>query len=126
MSAGVRPALDSGWALPALLAATQLLAFSDRFLLTRVATPLKQAFSLSDAQLGLLQGSAFAVPFALALPVLGGLADRGYQRGLLLLSVVLWSGATLACGLAGSFSPCWARAPSSASVRRGSGRRRCR
>ena len=103
MSAGVRPALDSGWALPALLAATQLLAFSDRFLLTLVATPLKQAFSLSDAQLGLLQGSAFAVPFALALPVLGGLADRGYQRGLLLLSVVLWSGATLACGLAGSF-----------------------
>lgn len=94
----------SGWALAVLLAATQLLAFSDRFLLTLVATPLKRAFSLNDAELGLLQGSAFAIPYALALPFVGVLADRGRQRGLLLAGVVLWSGATLACGLAGGFA----------------------
>ncbi|WP_342151264.1 MFS transporter [Methylorubrum sp. SB2] len=94
----------SGWPLVALLAAMQLTAFADRFLLTLVATPAKQALSLSDTQLGLLQGSAFVLPYALILPFLGTLADRGRQRGLLLAGLVLWSGATLACAFAESFA----------------------
>jgi MFS family permease len=104
----IRIRAASGWSLAALLAATQLLAFSDRFLLTLVATPLKQAFALSDAELGLLQGSAFALPYALALPIVGVLSDRGGQRGLLLAGVALWSGATLACGLVGGFAALFA------------------
>lgn len=94
----------SGWPLILLLAALQLFAFSDRFLITLVASPLKQALSLSDAELGLLQGSAFAALHVLALPWLGGIADRGHRRSLLLASLVLWTLATLACGLAGSFT----------------------
>lgn len=94
----------SGWPLVGLLAAIQLVAFSDRFLLTLVATPAKQAFGLSDTQLGLLQGSAFALPYALALPLLGTVADGGRQRGLLLVALALWGAATLACGLVGGFA----------------------
>ncbi|BAU89234.1 major facilitator transporter [Methylorubrum populi] len=94
----------AGWPLVALLATIQLAAFSDRFLLTLVATPLKQALALSDTQLGLLQGSAFALPYALALPLLGIVADSGRQRGLLVGGVLLWSAATFANGLAGGFS----------------------
>ncbi|KQQ30802.1 MFS transporter [Methylobacterium sp. Leaf123] len=93
----------AGWPLVALLAAIQFAAFSDRFLLTLVATPLKRALDLSDTQLGLLQGSAFALPYALALPLLGIVADRGHQRGLLLAGLSLWSAATFASGLAGGF-----------------------
>lgn len=93
----------AGWPLVALLAAIQFAAFSDRFLLTLVATPLKQTLALSDTQLGLLQGSAFALPYALALPLLGIVADRGHQRGLLLTGLSLWSAATFASGLAGGF-----------------------
>ncbi len=47
---------------------TQLLAFSDRFLITLVAQPLKTDLALSDAQLGVLQGSAFALLNAAAMP----------------------------------------------------------
>ena len=94
----------AGWPLVALLATIQFAAFSDRFLLTLVATPLKQALALSDTQLGLLQGSAFALPYALALPLLGTVADRGYQRGLILAGLLLWSAATFASGLAGGFA----------------------
>lgn len=94
----------SGWPLVVLLAATQLTAFADRFLLTLVATPAKQALGLSDTQLGLLQGSAFVLPYALILPFLGTLADRGRQRGLLLAGLALWSGATAACALAEGFT----------------------
>ncbi|MGW5959747.1 MFS transporter [Methylorubrum thiocyanatum] len=94
----------AGWPLVALLATIQFAAFSDRFLLTLVATPLKQALALSDTQLGLIQGSAFALPYALALPLLGSVADRGYQRGLILAGLLLWSAATFASGLAGGFA----------------------
>lgn len=94
----------SGFPLVLLLAATQLLAFSDRFLITLVAQPLKVDLALSDAQLGLLQGSAFAILNAAAMPFAGGLADRGHRRSVLLASVLVWSAATLACGLAGAFA----------------------
>ncbi|GEO99638.1 MFS transporter [Methylobacterium haplocladii] len=93
----------TGWPLVALLAATQLMASSDRFLLTLVATPVKAALALSDTQLGLLQGAAFALPFALASPLFGYLVDRGQRRSLLLLGIVLSSLATLGFGLAGGF-----------------------
>ncbi|MCJ2012252.1 MFS transporter [Methylobacterium sp. J-076] len=93
-----------GWPLVCLLAATQLLAFSDRFLITLVAQPLKLDLALSDAQLGILQGSAFAVLNAAAMPWAGAIADRGHRRLLLQVSVVVWGIATLACGLSGSFA----------------------
>jgi MFS family permease len=94
----------SGWPLVLLLAATQLLAFSDRFLITLVAQPLKIDLALSDAQLGILQGSAFALFNAGAMPWAGGIADRGNRRSLLLVSVLVWGAATLACGFAASFA----------------------
>lgn len=98
------PGARAGWPLVLLLAAINLSAFSDRFLIAVVATPVKQALALSDAQVGLLQGTAFAVLHALAMPGLGVLADRGYQRALLLGSLVVWSLATLVAGLAESFA----------------------
>ncbi|MCJ2137277.1 MFS transporter [Methylobacterium sp. J-026] len=94
----------SGRSLVLLLAATQFLAFSDRFLITLVAQPLKLDLALSDTQLGVLQGSAFAVLNAAAMPWAGICADRGHRRSLLLASVLVWGLATLACGLAGSFA----------------------
>lgn len=98
-----RITLSGGWPLVALLAATQLAAFANRFLFTLVANPVKAELGLSDTQLGLLQGSAFALPLALASPFLGRLADRGHRRQLLLAGIVLWSAATLAFGLSGGF-----------------------
>ncbi|MGU3540553.1 MFS transporter [Methylobacterium sp. A54F] len=95
---------SAGWPLALLLAGTHVLAYSDRVLIALVAQPLKQALALSDAELGFLQGSAFAVPHALALPLAGALADRGYRRAILLLGLGLWTAATLACGLGGSFA----------------------
>lgn len=94
----------SGLPLALLLAATQMLAFSDRFLITLVAQPLKVDLDLSDAQLGILQGSAFALLNAAAMPWAGGIADRGHRRSLLMASVLAWSAATLLCGFAGSFA----------------------
>lgn len=92
-----------GLPLVLLLAAVQLVAFGDRFLITLVAQPLKVDLGLSDAQLGLVQGSAFALVNALAMPGMGVLADRGHRRALLVASLVVWGSATFACGLADTF-----------------------
>ncbi|TXN70037.1 MFS transporter [Methylobacterium sp. WL6] len=91
-----------------LLASTQLFAFSDRFLITVIATPLKHDLMLSDAEIGLLQGSAFALLYAGALPGFGAIADRGHRRLVLLASLVTWTIATIACGLSGSFAALFA------------------
>lgn len=57
--------------LALLLGGIQLLAFSERFLLTVVAQPLKLELDLTDAQLGFLQGSAFVLLHALGMPAWG-------------------------------------------------------
>ncbi len=88
----------------ALLVLAQLSAASDRFLITLVTTPVKQDLALSDAQLGLLHGSAFVILYALTMPLFGSLADRGHQRVILLVSIGLWTLATLGFGLAGAFA----------------------
>ncbi|WP_243214796.1 MULTISPECIES: MFS transporter [Methylobacterium] len=82
----------------------QLSAASDRFLVTLVTTPVKRDLALSDAQLGLLHGSAFVILYALTMPLFGSLADRGHQRTILLARIGLWTLATLGFGLAGSFA----------------------
>lgn len=87
-----------------LLTGAQLSAASDRFLITLVAVPVKQALALSDAELGLLLGSAFVFLYALTMPFFGTLADRGHQRTILLASIAVWTLATLGFGLAGSFA----------------------
>ena len=92
------------WPLVLLLTGAQLSAGSDRFLITLVTTPAKQALALSDAQLGLLLGSAFVLLYALTMPLLGTLADRGHQRAILLVSIAVWTLATFGFGLAGSFA----------------------
>lgn len=83
---------------------TQFAAASDRFLIALVTGPLKQSLALSDAQLGLLLGSAFVLLYGLTMPLLGTLADRGHQRAILLCSIIAWTLATLGFGLAGSFA----------------------
>ncbi|NEU12725.1 MFS transporter [Methylobacterium sp. BTF04] len=90
--------------LALLLAGIQLLAFSDRFLLTVVAHPLKLALDLTDAQLGFLQGSAFVLLHALGMPFWGRIADRGHRRALLVGGIVLWTAAGIAFAFAGSFA----------------------
>jgi len=87
-----------------LLTGAQLSAASDRFLITLVTAPVKQTLALSDAQLGLLLGSAFVLLYGLTMPLFGVLADRGHQRAILLASLSVWTLATFSFGMAGAFA----------------------
>jgi predicted MFS family arabinose efflux permease len=77
--------------------------FLDRAVLSLVAEPVRKEFGLSDSQLGVLNGFAFGLMFAIAGIPMGLLVDRVNRRKLLSCMVFLWSSATALCGLAQSY-----------------------
>jgi predicted MFS family arabinose efflux permease len=77
--------------------------FLDRAVLSLVAEPVRKEFGLSDSQLGMLNGFAFGLMFAIAGIPIGLLVDRVNRSRLLACMVFLWSSATAVCGLAHSY-----------------------
>jgi len=91
------------WVVVALMIAY---AFSivDRTALGLLVQPIEADLHISDTLMGLLQGTAFALFYAvLGLP-LGLLADRINRRRLITAGIAVWSAATMACGLASGFA----------------------
>jgi len=77
--------------------------FVDRQIAGILAGPIKAELGLTDTQLGLLGGIAFALLFAgLGLPI-AWLADRFNRVWIVSLALTLWSAFTALCGFAGSF-----------------------
>lgn len=91
-----------GWYVAVLLAAAHLISFVDRFVMSLVMEPLKADLDVSDAQLGLLQGTGFVILYTVAAIPLGRMADRVHRRNLIVAGILAWSLATAACGLAAS------------------------
>ena len=78
--------------------------FLDRQILSILAQPVKADLGLTDAQLGMLGGLAFAILYStLAIP-LALLADRTSRTWVITVSLAVWSGFTALCGAAGSFT----------------------
>jgi len=97
------PRRRRGWYVAAVLTALYTLSFVDRQMLGLVLEPIRRHLGLTDTQVSLLAGSAFALFYVtLGLP-LGRVADRANRRNLILAGVFLWSLMTAACGLASSF-----------------------
>lgn len=81
-----------------------ILSFVDRQILSLMVEPIKQDLGLSDLQVGLLQGLAFALLYAVVGIPIGMLADRISRRRIIAVGVLFWSGCTALCGLAGSYA----------------------
>lgn len=93
--------------LPVLYLAS-LLSYVDRIIFSLALQPIKLQFGFSDSQLGLLAGLAFGVSYAAFSPVAGWFADRRSRKGVLIVAVLVWSGATLATAFATSFATMFA------------------
>ncbi len=87
----------------ALLTGLNLLNYLDRFIPGAVLPFISRDLHLSDTQAGSLQ-MAFILSFALISPVFGWLGDRRARFQLAAIGVIVWSGATVASGLAVSFA----------------------
>ena len=86
-----------------LLLAVFALNFMDRQILAILLQPIKEDLHLSDAQLGLLSGFAFALFFTTVGIPLAQWADRGKRRRIIAGSLAVFSGMTALCGLATNF-----------------------
>ena len=91
------------WYVLGVLALTYAFSFMDRQILSILIEDIRAEFSLSDLQLGLLSGIAFALFYAtLGIPI-AKLADRYNRVTIVSIAVAVWSGMTALCGAAGSF-----------------------
>jgi MFS family permease len=78
--------------------------FLDRQILSILAERIKADLRISDAQLGFLYGTAFAVFYALFGIPLGRLADAWDRRRLISIGLAFWSLMTAASGFARTFT----------------------
>lgn len=78
--------------------------FIDRQILVILQPLIKAELDLSDTQLGLLSGIAFAFLYTvLGIPI-ARIADRSNRRNIISIALTVWSGMTIVCGYAQNFA----------------------
>ena len=70
------PAPAVAWAMVAVLFIAYIFSFIDRMIIGLLVEPLKADLDLTDTQVSLLQGFAFAIFYTVMGPPLGRLIDR--------------------------------------------------
>jgi len=88
----------------AALSAVGLMNNVDRVVIYMFLQPIKKEFLLSDTQVGLLSGAAFAVMAGIVAIPLARLADRGNRKWLIAVCFAVWSFFTALCGAASNFT----------------------
>jgi len=102
------PSRRHGWWMMAVFFCAAILSYTDRFILSLLVDPLRADLAISDTQVSLLQGLAFALVYGFAGLPLGRIADLVPRRNVIIAGVLLWSAATVACGYAASFGQLFA------------------
>jgi MFS family permease len=102
------PARPYAWTVVAILIATAVLSYTDRQVLSLLVDPIRGDLGISDTQISLLLGTAFAVIYGIAGIPLGFLADRISRRNLIFAGVCVWSVGTIACGFSHTFGELFA------------------
>jgi MFS family permease len=85
------------------LTLTYVVSFIDRQSISLLAEPIRRDLGLTDMQLGLLQGFAFATVYVVAGLPFGRAADQFHRRNIIVLGVAAWSVMTSLCGVVRSF-----------------------
>ena len=86
-----------------ILMLTYTFSIMDRQIVAILVEDLRLEFDLSDLQLGMLTGIAFALLYAvLGIPI-ARLADRSNRIKIVSIAVAIWSAMTALCGMAGSY-----------------------
>ena len=98
------PRRGYAWYVAVLLMVLYLCSFLDRNIITLLVEPLKRDLDLSDVEIGMLYGLAFAAFYTTLGLFAAGMADLWNRPAVIAVGVVLWSLATAACGLATNYA----------------------
>ncbi|HEY6868889.1 MAG TPA: MFS transporter [Novosphingobium sp.] len=78
-------------------------AVVDRTLIAMLIDPIRETLGISDTQIGLLMGVAYAAAYGLGGLPMGYLVDRYPRKWILFSAVILWGLAEAACGMSSGF-----------------------
>ena len=102
------PSLLYAWYVVAILIVAYTFSYIDRQILTLLVQPIKATLKISDVQISLLHGLAFAVFYTfLGIPI-ARLADRYRRTTIISIGIFFWSIMTALCGLAHGFGQLFA------------------
>jgi MFS family permease len=93
------PSAGVAWYAVAILFIAYTFSFADRFILSLLIEPIKQDLQLSDTEISLLHGFAFAIFYTVMGIPIGRLADKHNRRSIIALGVAIWSLMTAVCGI---------------------------
>jgi MFS family permease len=94
------PSPVAAWYSVAVLMLMYIFSFIDRTTISLLVEPMKRDLHISDTQIGMLQGLAFALLYTfLGLPI-ARLSDRHSRRAIIAAGVFIWSVMATLCGLA--------------------------
>jgi MFS family permease len=97
------PSSARAWGLVVVLTIAYAISFVDRQIISLMVQPIKDYLDLSDTQISLLMGPAFAVFYTIMGIPLGRAADKFSRRNIIVLGMSLWCLMTAASGLARNF-----------------------
>jgi MFS family permease len=103
-----RPSERYAWYVVFVLIAAYISSFLDRQILSLLVEPIRQDLQITDLQISLLQGFAFAVFYSLCVLPAGWLVDHFSRKNVLAAGLALWCLMTVACGFAASFGELFA------------------
>lgn len=92
------------WALVVMLLLAYSISLIDRQVLSLLVQPIKHDLGITDTQLSLLQGLAFAIFYTLFGILIGRAVDKHSRRNIVVAGMTLWCLATIACGISSSFA----------------------
>jgi MFS family permease len=97
------PSRSYAWYTVFLLTLVYVFSFIDRYILSLLIEPIKADLDLTDTQVSLLLGPAFALFYTTLGVPLGWLSDRARRTWIIGIGVAVWSLATAASGIAKTF-----------------------
>ena len=98
-----RPKDSHSWYVLSILVLVYIFSYIDRTILVLLVDPIKLTLGISDTELSLLHGFAFASFYTFLGIPMGWLADRGNRLKLIEVSTYVWSIATILTGFCNSF-----------------------
>lgn len=88
------------WLVVFMLCIAAVISFIDRQIINLLVDPIREDMGISDTQISLLQGFAFAIFYGLAGIPIARLSDSRNRKAIIAIGMVLWSVATAFCGIA--------------------------
>lgn len=101
--ATVWPSPATAWFTVGVLVVAFIFSIADRIIISLLVDPIKADLGLTDTDMGLMMGPAFALFYALMGLPIGRMVDKYSRRSIVGAGIFLWSIMTAMCGLARSF-----------------------